>query len=329
MKIPSAGGARRIVIEHRCAASFLSNELGFVSSVNTCPSSIRSGPCLDVENAGVLEATDMLRLVCVDPFGVFSQRGKQQCFTERVLVPRPRLLSSLWCLCVLCVLRGVMGRLVFWVNPRRTPTCWTTGLCWCACRRHVGQGKIPIVAPVHACRREFAMLSCAVMVSLPQTALGAGIEPTSEELQQIGDVAGIFSWLGSGESVRSAFIRVLGGGQPRLRDLVRVPCRSWKLTMSQWCGATRVCAWASLRRTKWSQQLIFQVGCWGSAVPRLRRRVLAPSPLAVSGSRSSLAQRWALSLRVLRRLKSGRCSHPTSRCEEPNPPRTPSRTWSK
>ena len=44
----------------------------------------------------------------------------------------------------------------------------------------------------------------------------AGIDPTAEELQQLGDVAGIFSWLASAEAVRTAVIRVLGGGQPRL-----------------------------------------------------------------------------------------------------------------
>ena len=69
-------------------------------------------------------------------------------------------------------------------------------------RSHFGQGNIPIVAPLHACRRGFAAVVCAIMVTLPQTAPGvpAGeIDPTAEELQQIGDVAGIFSWQCSGE----------------------------------------------------------------------------------------------------------------------------------
>ena len=45
------------------------------------------------------------------------------------------------------------------------------------------------------------------MVTLPQTAPGvpaAGIDPTVEDLQQIGDVQGILSWLGSGGLVRTA-----------------------------------------------------------------------------------------------------------------------------
>ena len=44
----------------------------------------------------------------------------------------------------------------------------------------------------------------------------AGIDPTAEVLQQLGDVAGIFSWLASAEPVRTGVIRLLGGGQPRL-----------------------------------------------------------------------------------------------------------------
>ena len=57
----------------------------------------------------------------------------------------------------------------------------------------------------------FAAFGCALMVPLPQTALGVPawvIDPTAEELQQIGDVAGIYSWLGSGELVRTARIRL-------------------------------------------------------------------------------------------------------------------------
>ena len=48
-----------------------------------------------------------------------------------------------------------------------------------------------------------------------------GNRPTAED--QIGDVANVFSWLGSGEPLRTALIHVLGGGQRRLRDLVYVP----------------------------------------------------------------------------------------------------------
>ena len=48
--------------------------------------------------------------------------------------------------------------------------------------------------------------------------------PTAEELQQIGDVAGLLFWLDSGELVRAALIRVLGDGQPPLRDVAVVLC---------------------------------------------------------------------------------------------------------
>ena len=59
----------------------------------------------------------------------------------------------------------------------------------------------------------------------------AGNDPTAEELQQIVDVAGIFSWLGSDEPLRTAFILVLGGGQRRLRDLVYIPAGLWQATV--------------------------------------------------------------------------------------------------
>ena len=77
---------------------------------------------------------------------------------------------------------------------------------------------------------------CAVMATLPQTAPGVpaeGIDPTVDELQQIGDVAGIFSWLGSEESQRTAALRVLGGGQPRLRDLVHLLADLWHDTVRE------------------------------------------------------------------------------------------------
>ena len=54
---------------------------------------------------------------------------------------------------------------------------------------------------------------------------------STEELQQIGDVAGIFSWLVSGEPVCTALIRLLCGGQPRLRDLGYVPADLWQATV--------------------------------------------------------------------------------------------------
>ena len=51
----------------------------------------------------------------VNPFGVFSRRGEQKVFTERVLVLRPRLFSRLWCVCVSgCVFFvGVVGQFMF------------------------------------------------------------------------------------------------------------------------------------------------------------------------------------------------------------------------
>ena len=99
-----------------------------------------------------------------------------------------------------------------------------------------------------------------------------------------GDVAGVFSWLDSGEPVRTARIRVLGGRQlpvsvtwpPFLPTCGRPPSATsrflkaklsaalplWRLAMPQWCGASRVYAWASLRRTRWSQLLMLQAGDW-------------------------------------------------------------------
>ena len=88
----------------------------------------------------------------------------------------------------------------------------------------------------------------------------ADIDTTAEELQEIGHVAGILSWLGSGEPVRTALNRVLGGGQPLLRDVAILPDRLvsghrsqpfgfrrakhsatlplQKLGMSRWCGVS-------------------------------------------------------------------------------------------
>ena len=175
-----------------------------------------------------LEQAERSQNVLVNPFGVFSQRGKQKVFTERVPTSRPRLFSSLWCLCVcLCALRGVMGRFVFWKST--TITHLLNG--WAVMthsRRHFGQGNVPSVAPMHAFRREFAAIGCAIMVSLPQTAPdvpAAEIDPTAAELQQIGD--SILSKLGSGEPVRVALIRVLNGDQP----LLRVPADEWRATV--------------------------------------------------------------------------------------------------
>ena len=39
-------------------------------------------------------------------------------------------------------------------------------------RRLIHQGNIAMVVPLHDCRRAFAAFGCAVMVTLPQAALG-------------------------------------------------------------------------------------------------------------------------------------------------------------
>ena len=147
-------------------------------------------------------------------------------------------------------------------------------------RLHFCQGDIPTVAHVRACGWGFAPFGCVVMVALPQTAPGvpaAGID--KKELQQIGDVAGILPWLASGSLVRTALVRVLGGGQPFLcgrppfaafgfrRAKLSATIRHRKLSMSRWCGVSRVYAWASLRTTRRAQLFTHPVGDWFSVVP--------------------------------------------------------------
>ena len=86
-------------------------------------------------------------------------------------------------------------------------------------RHHLGQGSIPIVASLHACRKEFESFQCAVMATPPQTVprvLAVGNAHTAvDELQEMGDVAGILSGVGSGEPLRKVLSRDLGGGQHR------------------------------------------------------------------------------------------------------------------
>ena len=82
------------------------------------------------------------------------------------------------------------------------------------------------------------------MVTLPH-ALGVpavGIDPTAEELQQIGDVA-----VSSRGSVLVSRC-VLGGGQPRLRDLVYVLADLWQATARD-LQILSGCRPASLTRT--------------------------------------------------------------------------------
>ena len=164
----------------------------------------------------------------------------------------------------------------------------------------------PIWSMLHSNRGSSACMQggictvgCAVMATLRQTApglLAAGIDPTAEELQQICDVAGTSSWLGSGEPVCTALNRVLGDGQPLLRDVALVPPDLWHAFVSQ--GETqrdltvpavghvamvrRIAR--SLRTTRRAQLLTLPVGDWVSVVPR---------------------------------PKFWRCTHPTSSCEEP------------
>ena len=63
----------------------------------------------------------------------------------------------------------------------------------------------------------------------------------------------------------------------------------WKLGMSPWCSASRVYAWASLRRTRWSQLLILQAVDWGSVDPRLRMGVPGPPLVTTTEPRLNLS----------------------------------------
>ena len=67
-------------------------------------------------------------------------------------------------------------------------------------------------------------------MDLPQTLPGvpaAGIDPTVDELATIADLAGVFNWLGSSEGLREAVVQALGGGAPKLRDLVYIRGELW------------------------------------------------------------------------------------------------------
>ena len=55
-------------------------------------------------------------------------------------------------------------------------------------------------------------------------------------LHQIGDVAGIVSWLRLEELLRTAATRELGRGQPRFRDLVNLPADLWEYTVRDLCA---------------------------------------------------------------------------------------------
>ena len=145
-------------------------------------------------------------------------------------------------------------------------------------------------------------------------------------------------WLGFGEPLRTAIIRVLDGGQPRLRDLVFIPADLWQAT---------VCDLRILQVETQRDSTVLKVG-HAAVVRRIARPRLGltpqhevvaaahtPSglgfggPQAEDGGAGSVAARATtaeprLKLSVLLdpALDSdlGRCSHPPSSCEEPNPP---------
>jgi len=67
-------------------------------------------------------------------------------------------------------------------------------------------------------------------MALPQTAAGVGaigIDPTDDLLAKINTVGDIFDWLGSAEPLQAAVIKALGGGSPKLRDLVFIDVKDW------------------------------------------------------------------------------------------------------
>ena len=67
-------------------------------------------------------------------------------------------------------------------------------------------------------------------MALPQTSAGVGavgIDPQDDELGKIGTIADIFKWLGSADVLRDAVLNALGGGNPKLRDLVYIDVKNW------------------------------------------------------------------------------------------------------
>ena len=131
-------------------------------------------------------------------------------FTERVFVRRRRLCPRLWCLygCwfVPC---GVKGGLVSGTPHTHHPSVERLGDV---------DASVVAVALLHAWRglqhvrlrsHGYSAADCSLRTRLP-----------AEEMQWIGDVAGILSWFSAGEPLRTAFIRVLRGSELRLRDLV-------------------------------------------------------------------------------------------------------------
>ena len=62
---------------------------------------------------------------------------------------------------------------------------------------------------------------------LMQVLPAPGIDPTTEELAGISTLAQIFAWLGTAEPARQALCASLGGGSPRLRDVVYIKGSDW------------------------------------------------------------------------------------------------------
>ena len=66
-------------------------------------------------------------------------------------------------------------------------------------------------------------------MSPPQTlvVIGApGIDPTGDEMVKIATVGDIFKWIGSSGPFVEAVLKALGGGEPKIRDLVSISARS-------------------------------------------------------------------------------------------------------
>ena len=68
-------------------------------------------------------------------------------------------------------------------------------------------------------------------MAMPQTAPGVGfpgIDPSSEEMSTITTVTDIFDWIGSSKAFIEAANTALGGGVPRIRDLVAIGTKDWQ-----------------------------------------------------------------------------------------------------
>ena len=69
---------------------------------------------------------------------------------------------------------------------------------------------------------------------MPQTLPGVGfpgIDPTGEEMARIVTVNDIFSWIGTSKPFIEAVLKALGGGEPKIRDLVFISSKDWNNVM--------------------------------------------------------------------------------------------------